>query len=78
MRYIAKKVEDGYEISGLKELKTEKGDLVEVIIDTKVYTLEALNNNLKVLEEERTSFIEQYNVSIDDIKSMIEAIDKVK
>lgn len=78
MRYIAKKAKDGYEISGLKELNTEKGDLVEVIVDTKVYDSKALKDNLKALEEEKVLYIEQYDNTIEDIKAMMEAIDKVK
>ena len=78
MRYIAKKVKDGYEISGLKELKTINGDTVEVIIDSKVYETEALETNLKAIKDEKALYIEQYDNTIKDIEAMLEAINKVK
>ena len=78
MRYIAKKVKQEYEVSGIKEMETLKGTKVEIIIGKKMYKPDILEGIIKNLEEEIVTMNEKYYNDIEDLTAILEAIKKAK
>ena len=76
MRYIAKKQKDNYLIQGLQFKKTEDGKEYEVIIDDKEYDKKKLEDFIKDYSQERDLMIEKYNNELDELKKILEAINK--
>lgn len=78
MRYIAKIEEEKILVSGIKEMLTENGELVEVIIDTKEYDLEKLEEVIENYKLEFALQTERYENDINDLNKIVEAIKSVK
>ena len=78
MRYIAKKEKDKTIVSGLKEMKTEKGKTVEVIVDTKEYDLDKLKEVIESYKQEFELKTEQYNNDIEELNKIVKAIESAK
>ncbi len=74
MRYISKKENDKYIVSGIKEMETLDGDKVEVLFASKEYDKDKLVEALEAYKQERDLTIEKYNNDIQDLESILEAI----
>ena len=78
MRYIAKKNEDKFIVTGIKEMTTIGGDKVEVEFASKEYDKEQLENILEAYKAEKEQVIERYNNDIADMENILEAITNCK
>ena len=76
MRYIAKKVKEGYEVSGIKTMKDLKDKDVEVIFATKVYDKDKLVDVMNNYKEEFNLRTEQYTRDIEDLTKILKAIEE--
>ena len=74
MRYISKKENDKYIVSGIKEMETLDGTKVEVLFASKEYDKDKLVEALEAYKQERDLTIEKYNNDIQDLESILEAI----
>lgn len=78
MRYIAKKVEDYYEITHINSLETPNGDKVEVVIGKTKPKKEQLEKAIKDYEEETKMMLEQRTQEINELKEILKSINKIK
>ena len=74
MRYIAKKKEDKFEVTGIKEMDTVKGKKVEVKFATKLYAKKELEDAMTNYEAELDGMTEKYQKDIMDMKLILKAI----
>lgn len=78
MRYIAKKQENDYEVTHLKECETIEGKKVEVIIGKNIINKEKIEKSIANLKEEKVMRIEQMENDIADLEAILEAINLSK
>jgi hypothetical protein len=78
MKYIAKKFGKRFEISGIKEMKTLDGSLVEVIIDTKMYEKSKLEELISSYTLEKEEIIKKYDADLKDMQDILTAINQGK
>lgn len=78
MRYIAKKNDEDFTITGIKEMETPTGEKVEVIFASKDYDKEQLEGIVEQLTEEKDLAMERYLNDIKDLTAMLDAIKNCK
>lgn len=76
MRYIAKKNEDKFTVTGIKEMMTIDGDMVEVEFANKDYDKKQLEDILEAYTNEKEQVIEKYDNDIADMNNILEAINQ--
>ena len=74
MRYIAKKNNKLFTVTGIKEMKTITGDKVEVLFATKDYDKKELEETIEAYKKEKDSVIERYDNDLSDMNKILEAI----
>lgn len=76
MRYIAKKNKDKFTVTGIKEMMTIDGDMVEVEFANKDYDKKQLEDILEAYTNEKEQVIEKYDNDIADMNNILEAINQ--
>ncbi len=74
MRYIVKKVKDGYEFTHIWEQENLDGQMIEVIKGRNVIKKENLEKTLKEMKEERENQFQIVDNNIKELEKMLEAI----
>jgi hypothetical protein len=77
MEYIAKKNEDKFTVTGIKEMTTIDGDLVKVEYATKDYDKQQLIDILEAYKTEKEQVIERYDNDIADMTKILDAINSI-
>jgi len=78
MRYIAKKVKKEFEVSGIKEMEDIQGDQVEVLFATKSYNKKQLEEVINKYQEEFVLMNEKYELDMEDMGKILQAINDCK
>lgn len=78
MRYTAKKDKENFIVTGIKEMMTVDGDMVDIEFATKSYDKKKLKEVLDGYKQERELAIQKYDNDILDLEAILEAINSAK
>lgn len=78
MKYIANKVESGYEITHIKEMEDINGNEVEIVYGKNIIAKEKLEQAIKDLKVQKEEQAIQIENDIADAEAILKAINKVK
>ena len=78
MRYVAKKVKKQYFVTGIKDMETLDGNMIEVKFANKMYDKKVLEETIKKYEEEKNTMLETYEINTKDMKDILEAINNAE
>lgn len=78
MRYIAKKNEEKFIVTGVKEMTTLTGETVEVEFASKEYEKDKLLELLQAYSLEKEQVMERYDNDIEDMTAILEAIESAE
>lgn len=74
MRYIAKKVKNKHEVTGIQTYKDINDNDVDVKVGSKLYEKKELEKIIDAYKLELEGVKEKYNNDIKDMEAMLEAI----
>lgn len=78
MRYVANKIESGYEITHIKEMEDVNGLKVEVVYGKNVIDKEKLEQSIKDLKVQKEEQTIQIDNDISELEGLLKAINNVK
>ena len=76
MRYLAKKIKEGYEVTHIKEMEQLDGTKVEVIIGKNVIDKKKLTKSILDYQEETKTMLETRKLEIADLTNILSAIER--